>query len=311
MNSQDPAARVASATIVHARRADGARDHAPEHTHPEAMLFLPVQGSVTFWAGRPRVELRCDEHLALCVQADAPHAHQARSAQVEYLVVFLPAPTLAQALARAKVQAPPCGAWTLAQSALMREAAAQLCAEASARDASSEAVATACVQLLAQQAARGLLATQPLLDPWRPLPEDARLARALSYARQQFRQNPSVDELARAAAMSRRSFERACRQTLGVTPRQLVESLRLHEARQRLVGSQDSVTQIAFEVGYRDLSHFIRAFQGAFGHSPTMARSGLRLSPSSLTREPEAGPEAGPEAEPDVEPDTQQPEPSG
>lgn len=276
--SLDPVKTLGHAQLIHARRL---HDKAHPHQHEEVMLFLPVQGRVRFNVTGRQGALVCDEHLGLCVLAHREHAHEALDDEVEYLVVFLDAASLDDALdavgGDAASLASRYGAWTFTQTLLLREVAAQLCAEAAQADGASALVARSSLSLLAVGAARALMIEPSLpLDPWRPLPVDERLARAMLYARAHYKEFPSVDALAQAAAMSRRALERAFRQALDVSPRQYLEVLRLHEANRMLKATTRSVTEIAFEVGYKDLSHFIKAYMASFGQSPTQARSSAR-----------------------------------
>lgn len=265
MTPLDPTHDVGGATLIHARRGD---DHTEPHSHDAVMLFLPLRGRVYFDVGD--VRLRCTPQQALCVMDGVIHAHAAEDPVVEYLVAYL-SPSTFRAHARLTDTAPP--AWTFAQTVLLREAAAQLCAEAERVDPQADAIAEACVQLLSAAAARGLNHDAARHSPRRPAPDDPRLARALEHARQHCCLFPSVDDLARVAGMSRRSLERAFKKHLGTSPRQALEDLRLHEAHRRITTTDDSITEIAFAVGYKDLSHFIRAFQRLYHHSPTALRT--------------------------------------
>lgn len=273
--SKDPLQALGAAALVHTRRVD---DHAPPHHHDEVMLFLPVQGRVRFLVEGVPEGIVCDEHQGVCVMAREEHAHEALDDEVEYLVVFLAEDALAEALDAANVVVPSCGAWRFTQTLLLRECAAQLAAAASTleEDGAAMMIAQACLRLLAVGAAKGLSAPAGLMiDPWRPLPEDERLARAITLARERYVEGVSVDELAAAAAMSRRALERAFKAAWELSPRQYIEALRLHQAQSLLLATSKSVTEIAFEVGYRDLSHFIRVYSAAYGQSPTRARRAL------------------------------------
>jgi AraC-like DNA-binding protein len=264
MTRLDPVRRRGGASVIHTQNQ---HDRGALHAHDEVMLFFPVRGRVRFTIpALGDAPLTCDEREALCVRDGVQHAHDALDPMVEYLVTYLDPASFGVA------SGPP--AWRFVQTLLLREAAAQLCAEASAEDAHAEPMAAACVQLLTHAALRGQAPTRALSDPWRPLPADERLARAMTWARDHFKEAPSVETLAGQAGMSRRSLERAFRDQLGVSPRQHLEDLRMVEARRRLLAGAESVTEIAFDVGYKDLSHFIRAYQAAFGCSPTETRGG-------------------------------------
>jgi AraC-like DNA-binding protein len=48
---------------------------------------------------------------------------------------------------------------------------------------------------------------------------------------------------------------------------------RLRQAAERLAASRDRVTDIALDVGFDDLSNFMRSFRAEFGVSPRRYRS--------------------------------------
>lgn len=78
--------------------------------------------------------------------------------------------------------------------------------------------------------------------------------------------------LAREVGMSRYHFLRVFRDIAGVTPHQFVLNRRLHRTAVRLRKSEESVSTIAFEEGFDDLSTFNRRFRAAMGASPTAWR---------------------------------------
>jgi AraC-like DNA-binding protein len=74
--------------------------------------------------------------------------------------------------------------------------------------------------------------------------------------------------LARMAGLSPYHFLRAFKATTGVTPHQWLLRTRLRAAAERLAMTKASVTDIALEVGFEDLSNFTRTFRAEFGASP-------------------------------------------
>ena len=54
----------------------------------------------------------------------------------------------------------------------------------------------------------------------------------------------------------------------GVTPHQWLLRARLRDAARRLSASRTPITDIALDVGFEDLSNFIRSFHAEFGMSP-------------------------------------------
>ena len=74
------------------------------------------------------------------------------------------------------------------------------------------------------------------------------------------------------AAMAPYHFLRVFRQVAGMTPHQFVLRTRLHRAAVRLRGSDESISAIAFDVGFNDLSTFNRRFRRVMGVSPSAYR---------------------------------------
>jgi YesN/AraC family two-component response regulator len=78
----------------------------------------------------------------------------------------------------------------------------------------------------------------------------------------------TLDKLARLACMSRFSFSRAFSERFDQCLTSYVNSVRLKNAGELLLNSHDSITDIAFSVGYRNLGHFNRVFKTTYKMSP-------------------------------------------
>jgi AraC-like DNA-binding protein len=85
-----------------------------------------------------------------------------------------------------------------------------------------------------------------------------------------------LDDAARQAAVSPYYFLRLFSATLGVTPHQYLLRTRLRRAARRLAEDDEPVTEIAYDVGFNDLSNFVRTFHRAAGVSPLKFRQGSR-----------------------------------
>ena len=69
----------------------------------------------------------------------------------------------------------------------------------------------------------------------------------------------SIPEIARAACVSQRTLEYACRETFGLTPVALIRLQRLHAALRDLWRNDSArmtVTEIAFRHGFHHLARF-------------------------------------------------------
>jgi AraC-like DNA-binding protein len=80
-------------------------------------------------------------------------------------------------------------------------------------------------------------------------------------------------DLARAAAMSPFHFLRVFRSVVGNTPRQFVLATRLRRAAVKLRRTDDAVSNIAYEAGFKDLSEFNRRFIRFVGVTPGAYRA--------------------------------------
>jgi AraC family transcriptional regulator len=61
-----------------------------------------------------------------------------------------------------------------------------------------------------------------------------------------------------------------------VTPHQYLIGARLRHAAHRLAGGAESITSVALDVGFGDLSNFVRTFRRAAGVSPRRFRAAAR-----------------------------------
>ncbi|WP_338305953.1 helix-turn-helix transcriptional regulator [Bradyrhizobium sp. TM233] len=78
----------------------------------------------------------------------------------------------------------------------------------------------------------------------------------------------SIDELARNAGLSRRSFNQKFRMAYGQSAIDYLRAQRLDAARAFLIHQRLSVTEAAYRVGYAHPANFATAFRRRFGHSP-------------------------------------------
>jgi AraC family transcriptional regulator len=82
----------------------------------------------------------------------------------------------------------------------------------------------------------------------------------------------TLDGLAAAVSLSPYHFARSFRATTGMTPHAFVTEQRLMVARDLLLRGDASVTEVAFSVGFSNVSHFRRLFRQRYGLTP----AGLR-----------------------------------
>ena len=91
---------------------------------------------------------------------------------------------------------------------------------------------------------------------------------------------PSVEHVAELLRLPVRTLQRRLNEQ-GLTYSDLVEDLRYREACRLLKRTDKPVAAIATALGYRDPSHFSRAFRRWSGLRPSQYRTGQRSEPEA------------------------------
>ncbi|MCU0771972.1 MAG: substrate-binding domain-containing protein [Verrucomicrobia bacterium] len=99
------------------------------------------------------------------------------------------------------------------------------------------------------------------------------VARALRFIWEHADQPLNVDDVAGAAAMSRRGLHQAFVEQVGRAPGEEIRRVRVDLARRRLTESDDKIEVVALQCGYQSLNSFCVAFKQATGVSPGRYRS--------------------------------------
>jgi AraC family transcriptional regulator len=99
------------------------------------------------------------------------------------------------------------------------------------------------------------------------------LANAVNYIKENIDKKLSIDLIAQKACMSRASFFKKFKETLGITPSQFIMQERLKYAKDLLMKPKFSITQACYHSGFENLSHFITVFKKEFGASPNQYKS--------------------------------------
>ena len=104
---------------------------------------------------------------------------------------------------------------------------------------------------------------------------------AVDYVRQNLASKISVESVANRCLMSKSHFSRTFKKEHGVTFQEFLIQQRINKAVELLKNTDLHVTQIAFAVGYCELSNFTSSFQRTIGIGPSSFRKAL------LTKLPE------------------------
>lgn len=112
------------------------------------------------------------------------------------------------------------------------------------------------------------IARMPVAPLYAPIPKDERLSRFCSAIFNDPAREDQLEDLARAAGMSRRTLTRVFRRETGMSFVAWRQHVRLLEALSRLAVGHP-VSAVAFDVGYQSASAFTAIFRRAFGMTPS------------------------------------------
>src|SRR5918999_870299 len=105
------------------------------------------------------------------------------------------------------------------------------------------------------------------------VPPVRHLLRAKDLADARYMEPLDVDDLARAAGLSRAHFSREFRRAFGESPHAYLLTRRLERAAALLRTTDRSVAEICFAVGLQSVGSFTTSFSRTFGVSPTAYRA--------------------------------------
>jgi AraC-like DNA-binding protein len=104
---------------------------------------------------------------------------------------------------------------------------------------------------------------------------DPAVARALALMHGDMARPWNVEELGRAAGLSRSALAERFSRIIGMSPMQYLANWRMQMAAQRLKHTSASLAEIAADIGYESDAAFSRAFKKSFGDAPgTWRRAG-------------------------------------
>jgi len=112
-----------------------------------------------------------------------------------------------------------------------------------------------------------------LASYFKSLPETKKTS-LLQIMENNFCYNLSLEDYAKLCSRSLSSFKRDFKKLFGTTPGKWLINKRLDYSKILLDQNELNISQIVFECGFENLSHFSRAFKNKFGLSPINFRKG-------------------------------------
>lgn len=105
------------------------------------------------------------------------------------------------------------------------------------------------------------------------IPPDRHLLRAKDLADARYAEPVGVEDMARAAGLSRAHFSRAFKAAFGESPRAYLLTRRLERAAALLRTTDRSIADVCLSVGLQSLGSFTTSFTRMFGTSPAAYRA--------------------------------------
>jgi AraC-like DNA-binding protein len=116
--------------------------------------------------------------------------------------------------------------------------------------------------------------------------DSGHMRRIAEFIGENYTRGPSLSEAAAAVRLSKSRLCALIRQYTGTSFNTLIREMRIEDARERLVLTDDTIGQIAYSVGYNDEKYFLRAFKNSAGMTPSAYRlkqAGESLAAASET----------------------------
>jgi AraC-like DNA-binding protein len=98
------------------------------------------------------------------------------------------------------------------------------------------------------------------------------IKRVIGFIEDNFCSPLDLENLAQTAKLSKFHFCREFKRHVGINPMKYVKTQRIEKAKKLLKKRDLSVSWVASEVGFRDLSNFIRQFKKSTGLTPRVYR---------------------------------------
>lgn len=103
--------------------------------------------------------------------------------------------------------------------------------------------------------------------------DEQRITEAKAILEKNYANPPTIQELARLVYLNEYKLKKGFKACCNITIHNYVVQLRMEKARQLLTLSQQSIGDIAHEVGYKNSAHFTAAFKKHFGFLPSEVKA--------------------------------------
>lgn len=115
------------------------------------------------------------------------------------------------------------------------------------------------------------------------------IRRVIDHIHQNIGEPITIDDMARTAMFSKFHFTRIFQQAAGISPGRFLSAARIAAAKELLLSTSMSVTEITYRVGYNSVGTFSTRFKNSVGLSPTAYRELSGCTPRISEQDPRYG----------------------
>ena len=118
---------------------------------------------------------------------------------------------------------------------------------------------------------------------------DSSIARIQEFIGEHFKEDLTIDDIAKRGGMSVRNFSRRFKSATGESFSNYIQKLRIESAKRLLESAEFSASEVMYRVGYSDERSFRRLFKRHTGLSPKHYRTKfkIRFQSMALIRKPQ------------------------
>lgn len=103
------------------------------------------------------------------------------------------------------------------------------------------------------------------------LEHDHPMHKSIKYIHENINEPISISQLAYDLNMSETNFSNSFKKVYGITPKEYITNQKLTQAKEML--RKQNVTEVAYDLGYENISHFIALFKTKYGITPKQYKS--------------------------------------